>query len=100
MTDLAQHIAKIARLFWGRRTGRSRAGRTAVGKKGARAVNLNTGQWFCHSECVGGGVVDLIRREAPGVRVSDWLRNYGIDDGDRPRRSARFAWQPESRLPD
>jgi hypothetical protein len=51
MTDLAQHIAEIARLFWGPEN-RALSSRTELrwGKKGARAVNLNTGQWFDHSE--------------------------------------------------
>ena len=51
MTDLAQHIAEIARLFWGPEN-RALSSRTELrwGKKGARAVNLNTAQWFDHSE--------------------------------------------------
>ena len=42
------------------------------GNKGSLAINLSDGTWFDHENQVGGGVLDLIRRENGGNPI-EWL---------------------------
>jgi hypothetical protein len=83
MTDLAQHITEIARFFWGPEN-RALSSRSELrwGSKGSRSVKLQTAQWY--EQGIGGGVIDLIKHEAPNERPSDWIRRRGYGGGRRP----------------
>src|SRR4051794_23762487 len=63
------------------------------GNRGSLSVDLDAGTWFDHESKVGGGVLDLVRRQLrcdqPGAL--DWLREKAILEPapERPRRVKR-----------
>ena len=64
MTDIANHIETVARAYWGDPNGKlSGATELRFGTNGSKSVDLEKGCWFDHETSLGGGVVDLIRRE-------------------------------------
>ena len=67
--DLIKLIEPLARMFFGEPNKRlSKTGELRFGNSGSKSVKLKTGQWFDHESNEGGGVLDLIKREA-GVRT-------------------------------
>src|SRR6516165_12269008 len=50
------------------------------GTHGSMSINFETGQFFDHEAKVGGGVLDLIKRERGGTHrdAMDWLRREGL----------------------
>lgn len=81
---LASHIEQVARSFWGDPNPRlSNANELRWGTQGSRCVDLAKGTWFDHETEKGGGVVDLVKREAGLVNggVSKYLsENFGIEE--------------------
>ena len=47
------------------------------GNHGSLAVDIKNGRWFDHEANVGGGVLDLIRRQGYGHPAA-WLRREGL----------------------
>ena len=60
------------------------------GSRGSLSVDVDGGRWFDHERGVGGGVLDLVRREtgrANGAAI-DWLRDEGLVASGKTDRSA------------
>ena len=66
---LSQQMAQVAKHFWGEP---SSATNTELrwGNHGSKSVNLAKGVWYDHELDVGGGVIDLIKREMPSLNGS------------------------------
>ena len=66
---LSQQLAEVATHFWGEP---SSATNTELmwGNHGRKSVNLAKGVWYDHELDVGGGVIDLIKREMPSLNGS------------------------------
>ncbi|ADE38419.1 AAA family ATPase [Candidatus Puniceispirillum marinum] len=64
MSDLTKHIGIVARHYWGEPNIKSSNGSDLrFGTNGSKSVDLDKGCWFDHENEVGGGVVDLVRRQ-------------------------------------
>lgn len=81
MTRLASH-------YWGEPNKRlSQKNLLRFGSHGSKAVNLEKGTWFNFEDNVGGGVVDLIKYQEPGVSVPDRLAEFGMPNPISGRRT-------------
>ena len=99
MTELAAHMAPVARLLLGEPNRElSNGRRLRYGNHGSLSVDLDAGTWFDHEGKVGGGVLDLVRRQLrcdrPGAL--DWLRRTRAS---RARPGAAEAGQAPRRRP-
>ena len=82
MTDLVQHIERVARHLWGEPNDKlSKPGREMrFGSHGSKSIDLEKGTWYDHEADHGGGVADLIRQETGGAKVEKWMKDeLGID---------------------
>ncbi len=83
-TGLASHMEQVARSFWGDPNPRlSNTSELRWGAQGSRSVDLAKGTWFDHELETGGGVVDLVKREAGVVNggMSKYLaEQFGIEE--------------------
>lgn len=85
-SDLAAHMQAVAGVLWGEPNRHLSTPRVLRwGTHGARSVDLERGTWYDHEEKQGGGVLDLIRREAglTGRDAFDWLSEHGFGVEDR-----------------
>lgn len=67
----------------------SKKGELRFGTHGSLAVNLEEGDWYSHEEEVGGGVLDLIKREtglATRHEQLTWLEEHGFREKSEPPR--------------
>jgi hypothetical protein len=97
--DLALHMMGVAEAFWGQ----PRPGGTKTEQRfgEGRTVHPQKGTWFDHSAEAGGGVLDLIKREAglEGKEAFAWLRERGFHVEDRRPNGAASA-KEQRREPD
>jgi len=81
----AELIGPVARLLLGEPNAKlSSKSELRYGSRGSMAIDLQNGLWFDHETGDGGGVFDLVAREAH-VDVSEcptWLHEHGFDIGD------------------
>lgn len=87
-SDIGRHIEGVARALWGEPNDRlSSPAELRWGSYGSRSVRLDKGTWFDNEEKVGGGVIDLVRRETGRANGAafDWLREHGFDVGEDVR---------------
>lgn len=106
MTDLAavaKEIAEpVARELWGDHApGHSKPGvELRWGSGGSRSLDLKKGTWFDHESGEGGGVLDLVMREAGTDKAGavDWLKARGyLADEPRERHGSDAPERRESR---
>lgn len=72
-------ITRLAHHYWGEpNRALSRGIELRFGTHGSKAVNVEQATWFDHEENIGGGVVDLIKHQEPGVSVPDRLAEFGL----------------------
>ena len=97
--DLAPHAERIARALLGEPNGDLTTKRQLrFGSKGSLAVELvgqRAGRWYDHEQEVGGGLVELVRRErhCETREAFAWLRSMGIGDDQRtPRYTVTGRW--------
>lgn len=69
------------------------------GSKGSMAIAIEAGTWFDHEAGVGGGVIDLVRREMQCdlPAALSWL---DLPEIDRPHGTPRYAERQTSTRPD
>ena len=104
--DFAALMPDVARALLGEPNARlSTARELRYGRHGSLAVHVGgeyAGTWRDHEADAGGGVLDLVAREA-GARDSReamaWLRDAGLLDGE-PARQARHGAQPPRKPPE
>jgi putative DNA primase/helicase len=94
VTELAAHMAPVAKLLFGEPNRQLSNGKELrYGNHGSLSVDLDAGTWFDHEGKVGGGVLDLVRRQLRCDRGAalDWLReNAGLAPApERPKRAKR-----------
>lgn len=95
MADFALIIGDVARHLLGEpNVVLSSKDELRFGAKGSLAVNLKVGTWYSHEENVGGGVIDLVKREVPGEVPMDWLKREGYVDDDTTE--ATFDYRDEA----
>lgn len=78
--NIGAYMEQVARHYWGEPTGK-RGTELRWGTHGSRSVDLRKGTWYDHENKEGGGVVDLVKREAGATigGVSKVLeREFGI----------------------
>ena len=77
MTDLVQHIERVARHLWGEPNDKlSKPGKELrFGSHGSKSIDLEKGTWYDHEADQGGGVADLIRQETGGAKVEKWMKD-------------------------
>lgn len=91
--DFAAAMVPVARAIWGEpNKALSKAGELRYGNGGSRSVDVKKGTWFDHENQVGGGVIDLVKREKAltGREVIDFIEQAAsikLDDGRRPSDS-------------
>jgi putative DNA primase/helicase len=86
--DFAALIAPVACQLWGEPTHRGEH-ELRWGKKGSKSVNLSKGSWYDHEAGQGGGVLELIMREAhcpSNKEAMVWLREHHLIAGSTARR--------------
>jgi len=79
--NIGAYMEQVARHYWGEPTGK-RGTELRWGTHGSRSVDLRKGTWYDHENKEGGGVVDLVKREAGATigGVSKILeREFGIN---------------------
>src|SRR5262245_41284493 len=59
------------------------------GNRGSLAVDIKKGTWFDHEANIGGGVLDLIRRQGH-EQPAAWLRSEGLLGAPHIRRLFRI----------
>jgi putative DNA primase/helicase len=99
MTDanLGAHIEAVARKLLGEpNREKSTNHQLRFGNQGSMAVEIGgnkAGTWYDFENKVGGGVMELIKRETGLVNGAafDWLREMGIEVGPAPRADQRIA---------
>src|SRR3954452_1634978 len=94
MTELDAHMGPVAKLLLGEPNRKlSNGRRLRYGNHGSLSVDLDAGTWFDHEGKVGGGVLDLVRRQLRCDRhgALDWLhQNADLEPApERPRRAKR-----------
>lgn len=82
--EFAAHIVTVARLLWGEENRKlSNKRELRWGSHGSRSVIPARGVWRDNEADEGGGVLDLILRDAGGIKTpreaADWMRGKGID---------------------
>lgn len=95
---------QVARHFWGDPTPKhSKPGKELRwGKNGSKSLRLDKGTWYDNEAKEGGGVLDLVKREASGIHDAKdavaYLREQGFDlpDDRRPAPAAKQS-EPERR---
>lgn len=77
MTDLVQHIERVARHLWGDPNDKlSKPGKELrFGTHGSKSIDLEKGTWYDHEADQGGGVADLIRQETGGAKIERWMKD-------------------------
>ena len=77
MTDLVQHIERVARHLWGEPNDKlSKPGKELrFGTHGSKSIDLEKGTWYDHEAEHGGGVADLIRQETGGAKIEAWMKD-------------------------
>ncbi len=89
-SDLAPLMEPVARELLGEpNKALSKKGELRFGTHGSLAVNLEEGDWYSHEEEVGGGVLDLIKREtglATRHEQLTWLEERGLREKSEPPR--------------
>lgn len=78
--NIGAYMEQVARHYWGEPTGK-RGTELRWGTHGSKSVDLRKGTWYDHENKEGGGVVDLVKREAGATigGVSKVLeREFGI----------------------
>jgi AAA domain len=83
MADFARHMEAVARRILGDPNPRhSKKNELRWGTNGSLSVDLIKGTWFSHELQAGGGVLDFIVNEVPGVADSaaaaQWLEDNGF----------------------
>jgi hypothetical protein len=77
--DFATLIGPAAHRLWGKpNAALSNGHEIRWGANGARSINLEKGTWYDFEAGEGGGVVDLIRREAGTEDAIGWLAGQGL----------------------
>jgi putative DNA primase/helicase len=93
--DLAAHIEPVARQLLGEPNRQLSNGRELrYGTHGSLSVDLEKATWFDHENTVGGGVIDLVRRQLRCDRrgALDWLKeNAGLPSPEPTRGRAKPA---------
>lgn len=85
-------IVRIACHYWGEPNKRlSRANILRFGSHGSKSVNVEKATWYDHEENIGGGVVDLIKHQEPGVSASDRLAEFGLPK-ESPNSDKKTIW--------
>ena len=96
-----QHIEVVARHFWGEPNAHlSRRGELRWGAHGSRSVDLEKGVWTDHEAGDGGGVIDLVTREArpaAGGAPSYLRETLGLNIPDTPEWTAKQAAKPRKK---
>lgn len=69
MSDISEKMQEVATHFWGEPTSKSQS-ELRWGNHGSKSVNLSQGTWYDHENKVGGGVVDLVKKEMPSLNGS------------------------------
>lgn len=86
--DFAAFMGGVAKLVWGEpNKALSTRDELRWGAHGSKSVDLAKGTFFDHEANEGGGVLELLKREA-GLDVGpafDWLRNKGFEVPERQR---------------
>jgi hypothetical protein len=99
--DFSGFMEGVARRVWGEpNKGLSSRSELRWGSAGSRAVDLEKGTWFDFEDKVGGGVLDLLKREhklEPGPAM-DWLRDEGFDVPAREASAQRGAPAHEQKI--
>lgn len=104
------HIGAVAKHFWGDPNPRlSTAKELRFGNHGARSADLEKGVWFDNESDEGGGVIDLVRREAHcanGEAVRYLRETVGVEIPDdrqvathakpRPKIVAAYDYRDET----
>ncbi len=96
MIELAEHMQPVAAALLGEPNRHLSNGKELrYGSHGSLSVDLEAGTWFDHENEVGGGVLDLVRRQLRCDRrgALAWLRERGFIDGasaqERPKKPTR-----------
>ncbi len=92
------HVEVVARHFWGDPNPHaSSAGELRFGAHGSKSVDLEKGTWFDHEAAQGGGVLDLVAREAnlKNGEAATFLKDeLGVAIANTPGWTAAF--QPKA----
>lgn len=94
---ISAHLKDIATLLLGPPNLRlSNASDVRWGSKGSMVVRPKEGVWYNHEEEIGGGVLDLIKREAglQGREAIEWMRSKGFDVPDDRHPAAPSSAPP------
>jgi hypothetical protein len=94
-SDLSRHIEVVARALLGEPNNRHRSNNKEMrfGTRGSLCVDLEMGTFYSHEDQVGGGVLDLIRREKgfkPKAAI-EWMRDLGLEVNNVQRKTRRIA---------
>jgi putative DNA primase/helicase len=93
--ELAHLMVRVAAILLGDPNKKfSKKDEFRYGNKGSLAVDLKAGTFYDHENNVGGGVLDLIRRECPGEDPMAWLREQTLIDDNTV--VATFDYQDEN----
>lgn len=86
--DFVAAAPAIARLLLGEPNAQlSTPSELRFGTKGSLKLDLKTGTWWDYEVQEGGGIVDLIKRQAPGEDPAGWLAREGFTAAPSPKRS-------------
>ena len=94
--DFAAAMVPVAHAIWGEpNKGKSTADKICWGTNGSRSVNVKKGTWFDYENDVGGGVIDLVKKEKglagrEAVAFIEETARVKLDDG-RPARTSDSA---------
>ncbi len=95
------HVEAVARHFWGEPNAHaSSQAELRFGAHGSKSVDLEKGTWFDHEAAEGGGVLDLVAREAnlKNGEAATFLKNeLGLALGDAPGWSAAVKSKAQPR---
>lgn len=92
--DLAQAMPAVARDLLGEPNKHlSKPDDWRYGTNGSLSVIPAAGKWFDHEQKTGGGVLDLIARQAGGTKAdaAQWLKERGYIPEDQPKPKARIV---------
>src|SRR5947209_4566507 len=103
LTEFGVRMGPVAKLLLGEPNPElSNGHELRYGSHGSLSVDLDAGTWFDHEGKVGGGVLDLVRRQlrCDQAGALDWLREKAILEPrpERPRRAkgrvvARYLYE-------
>lgn len=81
VTDYSHLMSAVAELLLGKPNEQlSKPNELRYGNKGSLSVDLQKGTWFDYENNEGGGVLDLIRREANCLDPIDWLKKQNLKE--------------------